>query len=67
MKAKFDQRADRMNDDGRYYISIDGVDYLAEELAFLHMTGRWPRNGVEHINGNAQDNRWENLREKTIS
>ena len=67
MKTELGQRADKMNEDGHCYIAIDGVEYLAEELAFFYMTGRWPKYGVEHVNGNTQDNRWENLREKTMA
>ena len=67
MKTKSDHRADKLGADGHCYITIDGVNYLAEEIAFLYMTGRWSQCGVEHANGNAQDNRWENLREKTMS
>ena len=67
MKTRLDQRADKISADGHCYITIDGVDYLAEELAFFYMTGQWSKYGVEHVNGNAQDNRWENLREKTKS
>jgi hypothetical protein len=30
-------------------------------LAFLYMTGKWPKGEVWHKNGNIYDNRWANL------
>ena len=51
MKTRLDQRADKISADGHCYITIDSVDYLAEELAFFYTTGQWPKYGVEHVNG----------------
>lgn len=44
---------------------IDGKRYLLHRLAYLYMTGEFPKNYIDHCNRNKMDNRWENLREAT--
>lgn len=46
-------------------ICISYKGYRAHRLAWLYMTGSFPEYEIDHINHNASDNRWCNLREVT--
>lgn len=48
---------------GYLYLMIDGKTYAAHRLAWLHTTGVWPTDEVDHLNGKRDDNRFENLRD----
>lgn len=48
---------------GYVAIGLDGVNHRANRLAWLYMTGEWPKAFVDHKNRIKSDNRWENLRE----
>jgi hypothetical protein len=39
--------------------------YRCARLAWLFMTGSWPKNEIDHINGIRDDDRWTNLRDVT--
>ena len=55
----------RCRSDGYLRIRIDGKQYKSHRLAWLYMTGAWPKDQVDHINGIRDDNRFGNLREAT--
>ena len=48
-------------------ISADHINYAAHRLAFLYMTGEWPKNYVDHKDMDRANNKWENLRDCTQS
>ena len=52
---------------GYITIQIDKIIYRAHRLAWLYMTGSYPANCIDHINGIRNDNRWKNLRDVTMS
>ena len=49
---------------GKYVdIRLDKKLYKAHRLVFLYMTGKFPNEGVDHIDGNGMNNKWCNLRD----
>lgn len=61
-KSKLGEVAGTINACGYLAISIYKKIYLAHRLAWLYMTGEFPKEQIDHINMNRQDNRWCNLR-----
>ena len=66
-RVKPGQEAGWENSHGYIVIMLNGVSFRAHRIAFLLMTGRWPDGELDHINGNASDNRWANIRPATRS
>lgn len=52
---------------GYIQIRIDGVRYKAHRLAWLIVTGAWPKGEIDHINGVRSDNRFANPRDVSHS
>lgn len=54
-----------LDKDGYRKIKVRGKLYAAGRLAWLYMTGAWPKQQIDHINRDRSDDRWLNLREAT--
>lgn len=51
------------NAEGYRIICVNRHVYKAHRLAWLYMTGEWPKYEIDHINGIKNDNRFINLRD----
>lgn len=62
-RALAGQECGYLDSKGYTRLRVDGKCYLAHRLAWLYMTGEWPKDEIDHKNRIRTDNRWENLRE----
>ena len=54
-----------ISDTGYVVVMVDGNPYSAHRLAWFYMTGKWPDNQIDHVDGDRANNKWSNLREAT--
>ena len=59
------KRAGCLFDTGYIRIQIAGRFYRAHRLAWLYVTGAWPRHQIDHIDGQRDNNAFHNLRDVT--
>lgn len=60
-------RAGTIRKNGYRQICIDCVLYQSSRLAWLYMTGKWPKQLIDHRNRIKNDDRWNNLRSANYS
>lgn len=61
--AKAGQEAGRVNPRGYREIEVIGRAYNAHRLAWLYVTGEWPKYEIDHIDGQRGNNAFDNLRD----
>jgi len=55
-----------INNNGYRVITINRTTQLAHRLAWLYMTGEWPKGQIDHINHDKDHNRIENLNDVSV-
>ena len=66
-RAKAGDIAGSPDKNGYLRICISGKSYKAHRLAWLYMTGEWPKDQIDHIDMEQSNNRFSNLREANYS
>lgn len=61
-KAKKGAIAGNIAPNGYWQLRVFNKLFAASRLAWFYMTGEWPRETIDHINGIRTDDRWSNLR-----
>lgn len=64
-RVKVGDVAGALSSNGYVRLSVNYRRYYGQRLAWLYMTGEWPRRQVDHKNTIRSDNRWTNLRPAT--
>lgn len=64
-RVKIGDIAGSIYKNGYIHILINGKRYKAHRLAWLYVTGEYPKNQIDHKNHNRADNRIKNLRDIT--
>lgn len=62
-RVKVGMIAGSLSSTGYLYIMIDRKNYKSHRLAWLYMTGEWPKKMIDHIDGEKSNNRIVNLRD----
>lgn len=59
--------AGSLSKNGYIHLHVNGKKYLAHRLAWLYVTGEFPKNDIDHRDGNRSNNAINNLRAATRS
>lgn len=59
--------AGTLEKNGRMRVAVGANKYLVHRVIWLYMTGAWPSNVIDHIDGNPANNVWGNLRDVPLS
>ena len=62
-RKKAGMPAGSLRQDGYVYVMFDGKRALAHRFAWLYVTGEWPTQEIDHIDGNKANNAFANLRQ----
>lgn len=65
--VKVGDTAGGLNREGYLMIRFKNRKYAAHRLAWWWVTGKWPKEHIDHRNGVKDDNRFCNLREATLA
>ena len=60
------EQTGHLNTDGYIVLGIDNKKYKAHRLAYLYMTGEFPKHQIDHIDHNKSNNKWSNIRSVSI-
>lgn len=67
MKWKNGRQITCINSKGYLVFKSNRRQFYVHRVAWVLMTGQWPKENVDHINQIRSDNRWSNLREASYS
>jgi hypothetical protein len=66
-RCRVGERAGTLNVNGVWQLCFDHKTYFQHRIAWLYMTGDWPKQVIDHIDGDPSNNRWANLRDVSQS